>query len=222
MFDPGIVSQMASGDAKSRALFTKILYRISFSYHYLTAADKAIIEAHQDHVHVTAAAFDLRNPYTDEDWNVRLSTGITFKAEPRWPDFFSAEISCYGSEVNKMKTAYIAVEDLGAGVDIASRPIFSNRQAVTINSIGNLTQGAPAGIDDSNTAVIAIKNDAAATVVSKTYNTATQPPSSDDADLGTITNGSLAAGQHLTLSVTQGATANLPAFILRIEYYLTA
>ena len=79
-----------------------------------------------------------------------------------------------------------------------------------------MTQGAPAGIDNSNTCVIAVKDDAGNTIVTKTYNTATQPPSSDYEDLGALdgTHKVLTAAEHLTLSVTQGATADMPAFVL--------
>ena len=124
-----------------------------------------------------------------------------------------------------MRIHNISVEDLGAGVDISARPIFvSPTLAVTLNSIGILTQGSPAGVDDSNTVVIALKDDAGNTVVSKTYNTATQPPSSDYADLGSLSASYkvLEAAEHLTLTVTQGATANMPAFDVVLEYYYSS
>lgn len=221
MFDPGIVDEMASGDANSRALFTAILYNISFSYHWLTSADVDLILDHQEHVMVTAAAFDLRDVYSNEDWRVRHKSAVMIRAEPQDPNVFVATLNIFGKQVNKMRTARIAIGDLGAGVDVSALPIFADPQAVTVNSIGILSRGAPAGVDDSNTAVLEVKNDATVLLVSKTYDTSNQPPSSDYADLGTVSNGSLNAGQHLTFSITQGATANMPAFDLIIEYYYT-
>ena len=222
MFDPTIRTEFASGDAASRALFTRPLYRISLSYHWLTQADVTLIEQHQEHVKVGSSVFDFRNPYDDEDWEVRYTKPVVIKAEPQLPSRFMASIEFFGTEVQKMRTTQYEVEDLGAGTDISAREFLVNPKAVTINSIGILTQGAPANVNDANTSVILVEDDASNTIVSKTYNTATQPPSSDYEDLGTITNGSLSAAEHLTLSVTNGATANLPGFVIIVEWYYTA
>jgi predicted RecA/RadA family phage recombinase len=121
------------------------------------------------------------------------------------------------------QTEILSVEDLSAGADIAARPVFVHPRAVTLVSIGILTAGAPAGVDNDNTAVVTLADDAANAIVTKTYNTATQPPSSDYEDLGALdgTHKVLTAGEHVTLSVTQGATANLPAFSIIIRYIPT-
>lgn len=118
--------------------------------------------------------------------------------------------------------AHVAVEDLGAGADIAARPLWVAPAACELVSIGILTAGAPAGVDDANTAVVAIADDAANAIVTKTYNTANQPPTADFASLGALdaTHKVLAAGEHITLAVTNGATANLPAFEVVIVYRL--
>lgn len=220
-FDPTISTEFASGDVATRPMFTALLYQISFSYRYLSAADLTIIENYQEHVVVGASEFTIREYRTDLDWSVRLLRPILVTAEDDFQLGFKARIELFGKQVEKMNITQIDVEDLGAGVDITDRPVFYNPRAVTINSIAILTQGAPAGVDDSNTSVILVEDDASNQVVSKTYNTATQPPSSDGEDLGTITNGSLLAAEHLMLSVTNGATANLPAFTLTIEWYYT-
>jgi len=119
--------------------------------------------------------------------------------------------------------ALIVVEDLAAGADIANRPVFVHPSGAELVSAGILTQGAPAGIDDANTCVITVADDAANVIVTKTYNTANQPPSSDFADLGALsaTHKLLAAGEHVLLSVTQGTTANMPAFVVVLVYRLT-
>ncbi len=113
----------------------------------------------------------------------------------------------------EQRAAY-RVEDLAADADISARPVFVHPRACTLVSVGILTEGAPAGVDDSNTAVIAVKDDAGNTIVSKTYDTANQPPSSDYEDLGSLdgTHKVLSAAEHVTLDVTCGTTADLPAF----------
>jgi hypothetical protein len=110
----------------------------------------------------------------------------------------------------------LPIADLAAGVDISAIPLFVHPRANTLQSIGILTHGAPAGVDDANTAVILVADDAAHAIVTKTYNAGAQPPTSDYADLGALdgTHKILTAGEHLLLSVTQGATANMPAFDL--------
>ena len=122
------------------------------------------------------------------------------------------------------QTVIVRVEDLAAGADIATRPIFVHPPSpVTLVSVGILTEGAPAGVDNDNTAVLALADDAANAIVTKTYNTATQPPTADYEDLGALdgTHKVLTAGEHVTLSVTQGATANLPALSVILRYIPT-
>ena len=220
--DTTLRTELAYGGFSSRATATRPGPRhISFTYNLLTRADRDLIEAHEDHVMIGASAFAFRESETNQDWDVRFLKEVIFAIEPELPALFFANVEFIGYKVEKMRTETYWVEDLGAGDDIADRPIFVNPKAVTINSIGILTQGAPAGVDDSNTAVIAIKDDAANVLVSKTYDTDPQPPDADYEDLGTLANASLAAGEHLNLNVTQGATANLPVFGVVIEYYFT-
>jgi hypothetical protein len=118
------------------------------------------------------------------------------------------------------KEILIPFENLAAGADIAARPAFISKLAAVISEVGILTQGAPAGVDDANTAVIAITDSAGNSIVSKTYNTANQPPDAAYASLGTVsaTHGILTAGEVVKAAVTQGATADLPAFFLFIRY----
>ena len=225
-FDPTIRSTFESGDVSSRGRFTSFLYNVELSYNYLTPADIELLKDFEIHIKIGAAKFIYRNKNlkigANEDWEMRLLSPMEYGIETQKVTTFYANIKMYGKVVEKMRTEIYWIEDLSAGADIANRPMFVNPKAVTINSIGILTQGAPAGVDDSNTVVIEIKDDAANSIVSKTYNTATQPPSSDYADLGNLSNASLAAGEHLNLNVTQGATANMPAFGIVIEWYYTS
>lgn len=121
------------------------------------------------------------------------------------------------------KTIFYRFEDLSAGADVADRYILVIPSGVqwTISKASIVPEGSSAGVDDSNTAVIALKDDSGNTIVSKTYNTANQPPASGvQGNLGTLdsTYKVLSAGEKLGLSVTQGSTANLPGFLLQLEF----
>lgn len=221
LLDPTIRSEKASGLIKTRARFTALLKRFDFNYNFLTEADKVLIEEHQEHVVVGASKFTYRMKQTNEDWEVKLLRVIPFTIEPRLPSTYQASISFFGKQVSKMRTSNYLVEDLAAGADLLNIPIFANPKAVTINSIGILTQGAPVGVDDTNTSVLLIEDDASNVVVTKTYDADPQPPTSDYEDLGALTNNFLNAGEHLMLSLTNGATANWPAFTIIIEWYYT-
>jgi hypothetical protein len=220
--DPTIRSEFANGDIASRARFTTALPKLlTFTYSYLTYAEKEIIADYEDHIKIGSSKFDWRNPITNEDWEMRLIQPIDISLESGCINLYYAKLSMFGKQVEKMRQAIIRIEDLAADADIANRPIFVNPKTVTIESVGILTEGAPAGIDNSNTAVIAITDDASNSIVTKTYNAATQPPSSDYEDLGNLDNASLNAGEHLLFSLTQGTNANMPAFSIIIEYYYT-
>lgn len=118
--------------------------------------------------------------------------------------------------------AFIPVENLAAGADIAARAVFCAPQGgAVLRKWGILPQGSKTGIDDSNTAVLALADGAGNAISSKTYNTANQPPAANVyADLGTLsdTHKVLTANEVVTLAVTQGAAADLPAFVVVIEW----
>lgn len=111
---------------------------------------------------------------------------------------------------------------LTAGIDIAVRPFFSKIMASVIKAVGILTKGTPTGIDNSNTAVISITNEAGSAIVTKTYNTSVQPPTKDYATLGAVTdaNCDIAAGGIANIAVDQENTADLPEFDLVVQYLL--
>ena len=117
-----------------------------------------------------------------------------------------------------------AVEDLAAAADIAARTIMVVPSGIdiTLVSVGIIPLGSSAGVDDSNTVIIALTDDAAASSVGKTYNTGTQPPASGViGDLGALSSPAnlLSAGQSLKLAVTQGgSTSNMPGFLVQIIY----
>jgi len=113
------------------------------------------------------------------------------------------------------------IEDLAVAADIADKVLASNTRAITITEVGILTAGAAADVTDASTVIIAVKDADGNTIVTKTYDTDNQPPDTKYADLGTVsaTHSILAANEIPTVSVTQGgATANMPAFDLIIQY----
>lgn len=114
------------------------------------------------------------------------------------------------------------IEDLAAGGDITARPIFVAPAGVdvTLVSASIIPQGSSAGIDDSNTCVVAL-TDGTNTIVTITYDTDPAFPASAAAgDLGALseTYKVLSAGEKLYLVVTNGTTANPPAMMLEVVY----
>ena len=114
------------------------------------------------------------------------------------------------------------IENLAAGGDISARAEFINPTACTLVSAGIELHGATAGIDGSNTAVVAVADLAGNSIVSKTYG-ATPPEDNKLNDLGTLssTHKVLTANEAVTLAVTQGTTADLPSFDLVLTYIQT-
>lgn len=119
----------------------------------------------------------------------------------------------------RIKTLVHAVEDVGAGADIAARAIHSFESSgwfVSARAVNQAT--AAAGIDNSNTCVVALATDAG-TVVSATFNaTNTFPGANAKKDLGALSNTFAAAGHVMTLAVTNGATANPGPFLVEVDY----
>jgi hypothetical protein len=120
------------------------------------------------------------------------------------------------------------VEDLAAGADIGdgtaanARSIFMAQHALTIHKISILSQGTPAGIDDTNTCAVKCYR-GTTTIVTKTYNTATPFPANHaESDLGALSANVFAAGEDLRIDVVNGVTANPPPFMLLVEYEPTA
>lgn len=118
-----------------------------------------------------------------------------------------------------VKTVTHAVENLGAGADIAARAIHSFEKEAWIVSARVVNQAsAVAGIDAGNTCVVALAITAGA-VASKTYNNTTVFPAANTQDsLGAITNHHAAPADVLTLAVTNGATADPGPFLVEVNY----
>lgn len=114
------------------------------------------------------------------------------------------------------------VEDLAAGADIADRVIFVAPTGLDVTGISAaiIPQGNAAGIDDSNKCTIKL-SDGTNTIVEKEFDASPAfPAAAAVTDLGTLdaTYKVLSAGEKLYLSVTNGTTANPPAFMLQVVY----
>ena len=85
---------------------------------------------------------------------------------------------------------------------------------------GCTSTSAPGGAHASASPV-AISDAAGNTIVSKTYNATTAPPAASVYDsLGTLdsTHRVLTGNEVVRIAVTQGATANMPAFLVVFEW----
>lgn len=125
-----------------------------------------------------------------------------------------------GNVAFKDQVEFIPIEDLAAGADIAARVAYANPLAGQLVSVGLLLVGASAGVDNSNTCVVAITTAAAGSIVSKTYNAGTPMTSNALNDLGALdgSNKILAAGAPIKIAVTNGATADTPPMMLVIRF----
>jgi len=121
----------------------------------------------------------------------------------------------------------VQVEDLAAGVDIADRVVFEVPAgfAAKIKSATLISQGTPAGVDDSNKCTVLLEDASSNALVTKDFDADPAfPAAGTSVSLGTIDTDydDLAAGGKILLSVTNGTTANPPAFVLQIVYELSA
>ncbi len=118
-----------------------------------------------------------------------------------------------------IKTITHAVEDLGAGADIAARAIHGFDQPGFLVAARVTNQAtAAAGIDAGNTAVVALAIDAG-TVVTETFdNVTTFPGANASKTLGALANTKASKGNVLTLAVTNGATADPGSFLVEVDY----
>lgn len=119
----------------------------------------------------------------------------------------------------KIKTVTHAVEDLAAGADISARAVHSFDSQGWITSARVVNQAtAASGIDNGNTCVVALAT-GAGTVVSATFDAAnTFPAANTGKDLGAVGNVRVAAGDVMTLAVTNGATSNPGPFLVEVDY----
>lgn len=200
-----------------------------------SAVSGEVLEIADGIVMVEAGGVIAANGIVQSDANgkaVAMSTGtpigIAVTASAASGNIIAVKTPCSGAADVTVESGKhiidVSIEDLAAGADIADRPVFVVPVGYTfeLTEAQIIMQGSTAGVDNSNTSVVAIEVGATG-IASKTYNTGTQPPASGAAgSLGTIANATRAAGDVITFSVTNGATADLPAFVLQITGTLAA
>ncbi len=124
-----------------------------------------------------------------------------------------------GPNRGRVKTVVHAVENLGAGADIAARAVHAFNCDAWILSARVVNQtAAAAGINDANTCVVQLAT-GAGTVATATFNTAvTFPAVNTSVDMGAVSNVHALPGHVLTLAVTNGATADPGTFLVEVDY----
>jgi hypothetical protein len=124
-----------------------------------------------------------------------------------------------------LTTIVADVANLAAGADVADVPFYvvPAGYRLTIKSVDVVSLGNPAGIDDANTCVVLVE-EGATKIADKTYDTANAFPAGGAADTLTLVGAAAvrAAGDVLTYSVTNGATADPAAFAIQITGLLEA
>jgi hypothetical protein len=120
---------------------------------------------------------------------------------------------------SRVKTVTHAVEDLAAGADIAARAVHTFEKEGWIVSARVVNQAtAAAGIDNSNTCVVALQV-GGSSIVTKTFDATNVFPAANAAqDLGVVSNTHVAQGGVLTMAVTNGTTANPGPFLVQVDY----
>jgi hypothetical protein len=111
------------------------------------------------------------------------------------------------------------VPDLAADADFADLPLWKLPYDTEIVGVILLSEGTASGIDASNTCIVALKVNST-TIALQTYdNTTTFPAKSAGAAIPlAAANVRRAAGDIITLSVTNGSTANPPIFSVQIDF----
>jgi hypothetical protein len=121
----------------------------------------------------------------------------------------------------------VFVEDLSANVDIADRVILEcpTGYAITLTGAVIISNGTASGIDDSNKCTVLLEDNSSNAIVSKEFDTDPAfPAAGSSVSMGALdgTHKILAAGEKLLFSVTNGTTADTPAFLLQITYTIAA
>lgn len=116
------------------------------------------------------------------------------------------------------------VEDLAAGIDITARPIFvvPTGFIATVTSAVMIPLGTSAGVDDLNNCIVGIGNGSDSIAYIAFDVDPGFPADGVVTSLGAldVTNKVLEAGDKLTVTITNGATANPPPMIIQVAYKL--
>ena len=193
----------------------------------LTTAQMNTLDTFETTVKFGQSAFNWTDPLTSTVYEVRLDPSViplSFSPHGNMSDKWQVKLAFIQTTPAELTDSWAKdgvmkyqVENLAAGSDITSRPIFTRAYDWDFSKASILTQGTPAGIDNANTVVITLKNGAGTTIVSKTYNTANQPPTNDASDLGALSVTNIDGLDIVTLTATCGATADMPLFSIVLE-----
>lgn len=124
-----------------------------------------------------------------------------------------------GADGKNVQTILYTAADLDAGADLADVSIGIPAGDGTIVDVSVISGGSAAGVDNANTSVFELKV-GSTTMASFTFNTANAFPAAGVAKALTVAEDALTAGDVLKLSVTNGATANLPVFMVQVSVVL--
>ena len=120
-----------------------------------------------------------------------------------------------GADGAMTQTIVYTATDLAAGADLSDTVLGSVIAAGSIVDARVISLGAAAGVDDTNTSAFVLKV-GTANKATKTFSTTTAFPASGAATALTVSDADVAAGAVLLLDVTNGATADLPAFMVQV------
>ena len=113
----------------------------------------------------------------------------------------------------------IPVEDLSADGDITARPVFVAPFDLKVLDVSIVSTGSASGLSTTDTAVVKLAN-ASAEVAGDTFKTVASFPGAGVAKSLTLDKVNVDKGDVLTLSVTTGTQADLPAFLLQVTYQM--
>lgn len=92
-FDPTIRTQTESGALITRARFTSVKKKWTYSYRFLSETDKTRLENFQESVNVGSAIFNWTHVKTSIVYAVRLEKPFEFFVEPGFPNKWRAAVS---------------------------------------------------------------------------------------------------------------------------------
>ena len=223
--NPTQMSRFYSGYSQRTNRFTWVPKTFQRTLANLTTANRSTLQTFETTINYGQDAFNWTDDLLSTVFQVRIANApMSFSFWAGRNDLWQVPLSLVQTSPAELSTSYekegvvqYQVEDLAANADITDRPILSRAYDYTFSKASILLEGASAGIDDADTCVITLANGADQTIVTKTYNTATQPTASDYNDLGALSITSIVAGDIITLTVTQGTTADMPAFSVILE-----
>lgn len=144
--------------------------------------------------------------------------GIALNAATAAGDIISVLLKTSGNPASTAVILTYTSADLSAGDDITAAPVGAAAFNGTLVGAKVISTGSAEGIDDDNTSVFEIK--VGSTVLADfTFDATNAFPAAgaaQDLDLGNDT--AVEEGDVITLSVTNGTSANLPIFVVQLFF----